>query len=158
MERQAFLRGVALFRALPGDAIEALAEATEPAGYRAGQTVIDDGGIGDRLFLVVQGQVAVRKAGRTLALLGPGDYFGEMALIDDAPRGAAVVAQSDVRLLCLGRLVFQSLIQEHPSVLVELCRLFVRRLRMAQQVASGARADAAAWMAAQGADAPPVDG
>jgi CRP-like cAMP-binding protein len=158
MGRQAFLKEIALFRALPDDAIQALAEATEPVSVRAGQTVIADGTVGDTLYLVVEGQVAVRKGGRTLALLGAGDYFGEMALIDDAPRAAAVVAESDVKLLCLSRLVFQSLIQDHPSVLAELCHLFVRRLRLAQQMATAVRADAGAWMAAQGADAPPVDG
>ncbi len=158
MDRQAFLKQIALFRALPDDALQALAEATEPANYRAGETVIDDGTIGDTLYFVVEGQVAVRKGSRTLAVLGPADYFGEMALIDDAPRAAAVAAVTDVRLLCLSRIVFQSLTQDHPSVLAELCHLFVRRLRLAQQMASAARADAAAWMAAQGADAPPVDG
>jgi CRP-like cAMP-binding protein len=158
MDRQAFLAGVTLFRALPNDALQALAEVTEPADCRAGETVIDDGSIGDTLFIVVAGQVAVRKGGRTLAVLGPGDYFGEMALIDDAPRAAAVVALTELRLLRLSRLVFHSLSQDHPGVLAELCRLFVRRLRLAQQVASAAGPDPAAWMAAQGADAPPVDG
>lgn len=158
MNRPAFLKGIALFRALPAEALEALAEATEPAAYRAGETVIGDGSIGDTLFLVVEGQVTVRKGSRTLAVLGPGDYVGEMALIDDAPRAAAVVALTELRLLRLSRLVFQSLVQEHPCVLTELCRLFVRRLRMAQHIASIARTDADAWMAAQGADAPPVDG
>lgn len=158
MDRQAFLKGIALFRALPADALQALAEATEPAACRAGETVIADGSIGDTLFLVVAGELAVRKGSRTLAVLGPGDYFGEMALIDDAPRAAAVVALTDAHLLCLGRLVFQSLTQEHPSVLAELCRLFVHRLRRAQQVASAAGPDPRAWMADQGADAPPVDG
>jgi len=158
MDRQEFLKRIALFRALPDDALEALAEAVEPADCRAGETVIDDGSIGDTLFLVVEGQVAVRKGSRTLAVLGPGDYFGEMALIDDAPRAAAVVALTELRLLCLSRLVFQSLTQEHPGVLAELCRLFVRRLRMAQQIASAAKGDSDSWMAAQGADAPPVDG
>ncbi len=147
-----------LFQALPAEALAALAAATVPVGARAAETVIGDGSIGDTLFLVVEGQLAVRKGSRTLAVLGPGDYVGEMALIDDAPRAAAVVALTELRLLRLSRLVFQSLVQEHPCVLTELCRLFVRRLRMAQHIASIARTAADAGMAALRADAPPVDG
>jgi CRP-like cAMP-binding protein len=75
----------------------------------------------------------VRKGGRVLARLGTGDFFGEMALFDDEPRSATVTAIDEVEVLALQRERFHSLVQQRPSILMQLCTTLVRRLRQAEQ-------------------------
>jgi hypothetical protein len=136
MDRLLFLKSVPLFNDMPFDALLALNAAMIPIDYLAGETIIADGSVGHSMFLVTGGRLEVRKGGRRLAELGPTVCFGEMALIDAAPRAADVVAISDCSLLRMSRAGFESLTDEHPRVLAELCRVFVRRLRSAQAVAA----------------------
>ena len=143
MDRLLFLKSIPLFNNIPFDALLALNAAMVPIDYLAGESVIADGSVGHSMFLVISGTLEVRKGGRKLAELGPTDCFGEMALIDAAPRAADVVAISDCRLLRMSRAGFESLTDEHPRVLAELCKVFVRRLRAAQAGAQAAPAVAA---------------
>jgi CRP-like cAMP-binding protein len=73
-----------------------------------------------------------------LARLGPCDFFGEMALFDDEPRSATVTAADEVEVLALQRDRFHSLVQQRPSILMQLCTTLVRRLRQAEQEAPAA--------------------
>jgi CRP-like cAMP-binding protein len=77
--------------------------------------------------------VEVRKHGRVLARRGPCAYAGEMALIDDVPRSASVVAAEDCTLLRLDRATFQDLTEDHPAMLRELARLLATNLREANR-------------------------
>ena len=143
MDRLLFLKSVPLFNDIPFDALLALNAAMIPVDYLAGETIIADGSVGHSMFLLISGKLEVRKGGRRLAELGPTDCFGEMALIDAAPRAADVIAVSDCSLLRISRAGFESLTDEHPRVLTELCRVFVRRLRTAQAGATPPPAPAA---------------
>jgi CRP/FNR family cyclic AMP-dependent transcriptional regulator len=132
------LRSLALFRHLSE---ERLAELTDALGVQlvpAGQLVFEEGSGGETMFLLVEGQVRIEKhveAGgvKELALLSPGDIFGEMALIEHAPRSARAVAQSDATLFVLGRRDLVEWLRSEPvtamSFFVELLRVLSHRLR-----------------------------
>jgi MFS family permease len=102
----ALLWGMPLFAPLAQHVAERLARDLVPADVAAGTVVIREGDEGDRLFLIAGGEVDVMTGGRPIARLGPGSYFGEIALLRDVPRTATVTAVTDCRLFTLERDVF----------------------------------------------------
>jgi MFS family permease len=99
----AVLRRTRIFSVLPGPALERLARNAVPVHAEAGMTVIREGDAGDRYYAVASGSVDVSRAGEHVSTLGPGQEFGEIALLRDVPRTATVVATTDSRLLSLHR-------------------------------------------------------
>jgi CRP-like cAMP-binding protein len=96
--RLRLLRGVALFAPLPLTALERLAEAVVPVRHRAGETIVRQGETGRDYYLIESGEVEVQLDGRAITTSGPGEGFGEIALVQDVPRTATVVARTDVEL------------------------------------------------------------
>ena len=107
------LRRISIFAPLPEPILERLARALIPIEAPAGAVVITEGHEGDRVYIVEQGTVAVTKEGRWVAQLGPGDFFGEIALLRDVPRTATVTAETDVVLQALDRDVFIPAVTGH---------------------------------------------
>ena len=99
----ALLASTPLFAPLPVTTLERLASHVRPARAEAGATIIEQGGAGDRFYLVDSGEIEVVHEGRHVATLGAGDYFGEIALLHDVPRVATCVAKTDVALYTLER-------------------------------------------------------
>jgi MFS family permease len=102
-QEMAVLRRTRIFSVLTGLALERLARNAVPVHVQAGTMVIREGDPGDRYYAVASGSVEVSRAGAHVATLGPGDEFGEIALLRDVPRTATVVASTDSRLLSLHR-------------------------------------------------------
>jgi len=96
------LQRVPMLRTLPLPSVEQLARGLEALELPAGATVLTRGDVGDRYFVVEAGQVDVLGDGRVIATLGPGEGFGEIALLRRSTRTATVVARTDVRLRALG--------------------------------------------------------
>ncbi len=109
------LRGQALFAPLDPSTLEYLASRVEPVAVAAGETVFRQGEPGDRYYLVEAGRVSVTVDGAAAPELGPGDAFGEIALLRDVPRTATVAALEDTRLLALEREHFLAAVTGHPD-------------------------------------------
>lgn len=132
------VKSLALFRHFPEAKLEELARVLSVRTLAAGVMVFEEGSLGDALFLLADGRVRIEKradAGGVaeLALLSPGDVFGEMALIESAPRSARAVAHTDVALLVLGREDLDRWLGAEPQMavgfFVELLRVLSHRLR-----------------------------
>jgi CRP/FNR family transcriptional regulator, cyclic AMP receptor protein len=103
----------------------------------AGEVLCEEGTTGHEFFLIVKGSAAVRRKGRKVATLGPGQYFGELALLDRGPRSATVVAESDMELLVLEQRHFLGLLDTLPTMSRKLLSATAARLREADKLASG---------------------
>ncbi len=100
------LDGVPMFAPLPMAAKEQVARSLIPVELSAGDEIVREGDVGDRFYIVVRGQAEVTSDGRRLGDRGPGDYFGEIALLRDIPRTATVTAIDDMELYALERGAF----------------------------------------------------
>jgi MFS family permease len=110
------LRTVPIFTPLPATTLEQLAAKLTPVRVHPGRQIFRQGDAGDRFYVVARGSVEVVIDGVTAGVLGPGDYFGEIALLRDVPRTASVIAQTDVELYALERDDFIAALTGHaPS-------------------------------------------
>jgi CRP-like cAMP-binding protein len=103
----------------------ALEEVTVPAG----RMLCEQGTIGREFFLIVTGQASVRRNNRKVATLGPGQYFGELALLDRRPRSASVVSDTEMTLLVLGQREFNGVLDSVPALSRKLLAAMATRLR-----------------------------
>jgi CRP/FNR family transcriptional regulator, cyclic AMP receptor protein len=110
------------FGLLAGDGIT-----TRPV--KAGAVIFQEGDKADGLFIIKSGQVGIRLGNRTLAELDANSIFGEMALIDDAPRSATAVAVTDVELVPVSEKQFLFLVSQTPFFALKVMRVLARRLR-----------------------------
>ncbi len=134
MSATAILQKVPLFNQLSPAELERLAEITRERSYPRNSVILFEDDPGDALYVVAKGQVKVVLIGEDgreviLSVLGEGDFFGDMSLIDDEPRSAHVIAMEDSSLLVLRREDFQGLLTQAPSIALALLRELSRRLR-----------------------------
>ncbi len=128
------LQGSPLFRGLAPATQERIAALATQRGYRRGEVVFSAGTKGDALFGVVSGRIRISTAsadGREIFLnvMGPGDTFGEIALLDGGPRTASATAIEPAELVSLQRAPFYGLLEREPKAALELLRLCGERLR-----------------------------
>jgi HEAT repeat protein len=134
MERVLFLRKVPLFAGLSPQELTRIASIAQERTYADGDTLAGEGETGDELFIVVDGEVRVLRAGSgpagetELARRWPGDVVGEMAIITQEPRMASLVASGDVRTLRVGRREFEGILRERPDTAIAVIRLLSQRL------------------------------
>ena len=102
---------------------------SEAKPFGAGQTVFAAGAAGDAMYIVLEGDIAIRAGETDLEVLGPGAIFGEMALIDGAPRSASAVATSDCRLVEIDRRRFEFMVSQTPYFALAVMKTMADRLR-----------------------------
>jgi CRP/FNR family cyclic AMP-dependent transcriptional regulator len=96
---------------------------------KAGEVIFKEGDKADQLFAIKSGEIAIQLGNRTLAELSANSIFGEMALIDDAPRSATAVAKTDVELVPISEKQFLFLVSQTPFFALKVMRVLARRLR-----------------------------
>ena len=122
-----FLRPIDLFKTLTPRQLTDVAEKMSKRHYAAGETIIRNGDPGEEFFLISDGEVEISRADREVARLGPGDFFGEVALISGEPRNATVVAQKAVDVYVLGKTDFEAALAASQSFRDQLYRTYFLR-------------------------------
>ena len=125
------LAPVSLFGGCTRKEFQELASITTGVDIHAGQVVCREGQVGREFFVVVRGNATVTIAGDYVATIGPGGFFGEMALLDGGRRGATVTAATDMRLLVMSRHEFVILLADVPTVSRRMLEVLSSRLRTA---------------------------
>jgi HEAT repeat protein len=134
MERILFLRRVALLADLGPADLKAVAEVTDEYLFSSNELIAEQGEPGEELFIIVSGQIDVRTngrqgPGREIARRKPGEVVGEMALLDQQPRMASLVAEGEVRVLRIEQRVFVDLLRTRPEISLGVIRVLSQRLR-----------------------------
>ncbi len=128
-QRVELLRGVTLFSSCSGRELEKIASLTTEYAAQVGQVLTEEGTAGLEFFVVIEGEAVASRRGVFLASLGPGSFFGELALLDGGPRVATVVAETDMKVLVLSRQEFKNLNFMLPSVCHKMLLELGARLR-----------------------------
>jgi|WetSurMetagenome_2_1015567.scaffolds.fasta_scaffold132897_2 CRP-like cAMP-binding protein len=134
LENVLFLKKTALFSTIKTDELRAIASVVEEISFHYGNEIVKESDPGDSAYIIKEGRIKiVRKTpdNRTidLAELSEGDFFGEMSLFDDEARSASAYALTPCIVLRLMREDLMDVIGEHPSIAIELIKIFVKRLR-----------------------------
>ena len=127
-----FLADIPIFSGCSAEGLSAIASCLEPVQIGAGEVVFRQGDPGQEMYIIASGQVRVVSDAETekvvFAHLGPGEFFGEMALVTGAPRSAAIIATTDARLWRLNKSNFDHIQEEHPGVNAEIGRVLGERV------------------------------
>ena len=132
MARDAFvdhLAKVPLFSACSQKDLRLVAKRAENVKVEAGKQLVTEGDTGTEFFVIIEGNATVHRHGQKVAELAPGDFFGDLALLDRAPRNATVTAETPMELLLLGQREFAGLIDDVPEFAHKLLAGLARRVR-----------------------------
>lgn len=136
------LRKIHIFKGLLVNDLAAIATITRESQVAMDEVVIREGDPGNTMYLVLEGEVAVVKALADgsltrkefeLARIGAGDYFGEMALFEDAPRSASIKTVENSHFLTLDKHEFYEIVREYPQIALHICKAFCQRIRELHQ-------------------------
>jgi CRP/FNR family cyclic AMP-dependent transcriptional regulator len=117
------------FTGLSRNELLKLAKVTEDLEVEEGKALTREGQSGSEFFVIVDGEVSVTKDGSEIRTLGPGDFFGEIALLEDTPRTATVIAKTPLRFFVLTRQAFRSLLAHQPGLEEKVTKALEERLR-----------------------------
>jgi CRP-like cAMP-binding protein len=126
------LSEVPLFSGLSKRHLNRIAEVAQSRRFSRYSTIVRAGEPGDTFFVILDGTVLVKTPGKRAKRLTAGDSFGEMALLDDAPRSATVEADDEVLVMLLGRKAFNRILASEPKIAMALLRTLAHRLRAAE--------------------------
>ena len=127
------LKSVPLFEHCSRRDLGKIAAITEEVAVEDGKVLITEGDRGREFFVIISGEVEVRRRGRKLATLGPGTYFGEIALLSQRPRTATVTAVTPLRVLVIADQAFVDLLDEIPELWLKVARSLAERVAADEQ-------------------------
>jgi CRP-like cAMP-binding protein len=127
--RSELLAACPLFKGVEPKHLSAVGDKATEVEFPAGRVIARQGEIGTGFFIVIEGRVRVVRDGETLATLGPGDFFGELSVLDRLPRTAQVTAEVPTRCLALASWDFEQVLLEHPELALAILRGLAGRLR-----------------------------
>ena len=122
------LKAAPLFEGLSQAELGELAKVSEDLEVPAGKTLCKEGEVGQEFFVILEGEAEVTKDGKHLATRSSGDFFGEIALLQESPRMATVTATSPLRFFVLTRRDFRQMIRENPDIERKVLQALARRL------------------------------
>jgi CRP-like cAMP-binding protein len=131
-ESEDTLRRVPLFSGVKPKELKKLDRRMTERTFNEGDTITTQGESGIGFFVIEHGNATVSIGGKIIRTLGPGEHFGEVALIDSGPRSATIVATTDLRCRAMSAWEFKPFVEEHPEVAWALLETMVGRLREAQ--------------------------
>jgi len=129
------LRRIWLFSGCSQAELRKITKVLEEVSVPSNTLLVEQGEAGLLFFVVLTGAASVIRDGRAVAALGPGDFFGELALLDNRPRYASVTSDTDMELLVLRRRHFQRVLQDSPTMTRKLLRAMAARLRTTDDLA-----------------------
>lgn len=128
-EKLKLLKTVPLFASCDAREVERLGMLVEEVDLSAGRVLFNQGDTAQELFIVVSGQVRVERNGQVLAIRGPGEFFGEIALVAEGPRTATATCITDCRLLVLVHRDFHTVMDEFPTLKMRVLETLAKRVR-----------------------------
>ena len=128
MELHQQLASVPLTAGLPDRVRRRLAEIGKRRRYAAGDPIVQEGESGIAFYIVLRGSARVEQRGQAIGRVEAGEFFGELALIEDEPRTASVIAEEDTETLGFTRWEFTALLDEHPQIAVPMMNTLIKRL------------------------------
>lgn len=131
-EKLDLLGAVPLFRDVSKKDLERILSTTKETFHEEGQSIITEGRGGVGFHLITDGKAQVIRGGRTVANLGPGEFFGELALVDDGPRSATVIAETGLSTMVISKWEFRPLVKSHPELAWKMIEYLAVRLREEQ--------------------------
>ncbi len=128
------LRGIDIFESLSVSELAATVSVVEEIDCTPGEIIIQEGTVGDTMYLVIKGEVSVIKdLGEINEIeidrIKAGDYFGEMALFEDAVRSVSIRIEEPSRFMVLNKQEFKELVREYPQIALEICKVLSSRIR-----------------------------
>jgi CRP/FNR family cyclic AMP-dependent transcriptional regulator len=127
--RTELLAGCPLFKGIDAEGLAFLAELATPVDFPPGHVIARQGDIGTGFFVIVSGMVRVVRDGEVVAQLGPGEFFGELSVLDRQPRNATVSAEVATSCLALASWDFDKLLLDQPALTLAILRGVAARLR-----------------------------
>ena len=121
------LQRVPIFQGLEPRELERIANSMKQRTFRAGDTVTAEGQGGVGFFVIESGEARVTIGGKDRRTLGPGDYFGEVALLTDSPRTATIMAETDLRCYGMTSWDFKPLVESHSSIAWKLLQTMAKK-------------------------------
>ncbi len=129
IEKVMVLKSVRIFAGIPEEVLANLAPHLDEVDLPAGEDLYEKGGMGDTMYIIVEGEVRVHDGDHTVVILGEREFFGELTTLDPQPHAATVTAEKDALLLGLERETLYELMSDHPEVLRGIVQVLCQRLR-----------------------------
>jgi len=123
------LRAIPMFEGMSDRSIEAIDGLATPIVFQPGEMLVREGEPGDSFLIIVSGSASVTRGDATLRTLGPGDFLGEISLLDGGPRTATVTATAEIQGLIIDRAGFRRLMDDFPVVRLDIVTALTQRLR-----------------------------